>query len=401
MVSVIPPVAITGMGCVCTAGPDLARCLKALDAGRRCPVPPSRFPVGTLSGFPVFEVPSDYLDCGRLKNPGTSNTVRLALRATREALQHAGIPEMELSCMRVGVCMGTSVGASLNFLDCYRAHRAGSMSDTSGFSRYLSANPAMAVAFELGVRGPVQTVVNACSSGADAIGMAASWIRQGLCDVAIAGGGDEISEVAYTGFIRLMITDNEPCRPFDATRKGLNLGEGAGVVVMESEGFRARRGASVLAELRGYGTIADAYHLTAPHPEGLGLRKAVAAALAEAGLQAKDIAFINAHGTATPNNDLVESVVFRDIFSSCPIVATKGMTGHTLGAAGAIEAIFAIAHLVRGMIPATVGFAHTDPELGIVPTTTPVTITGRAAISQSLAFGGNNSVLVLSRGAPE
>ena len=392
------PVAITGMGCVCAAGPDLDGCLQALDAGHRSPAPPSRVPGGGLSGCPVFEVPGEHLECGRLKDPDTSNTVRLALRAAREALRHAGLPETELAGVRVGVCVGTSVGASLNFLDCYRAHRAGGMTEIGSISRYLRANPAMAVARELGVRGPVQTMVNACSSGADAIGMAASWIRQGMCDVVIAGGADEISEVAYTGFIRLMITDNEPCRPFDATRKGLNLGEGAGMVVMESPEFRAGRGANARAELLGYGTAADAHHLTAPHPEGLGLRKAVAAALAEAGLGAEDIAFINAHGTATPNNDVAESVVFREIFPGCPVVGTKGMTGHTLGAAGAIEAIFAMAHLAGGMLPATVGFGLADPELGIVPTTTRTPVNGRAAISQSLAFGGNNSVLVVGRG---
>jgi len=392
------PVGVTGMGCICAAGPDTATCLRALDAGRREPKAPTRFANGHARVFPVFEVPDAFLSAAARENQKLSRTVHLALQAALEALAQAGMELGRFDRSRIGVCIGTSVGASLNFLDFYRAHRAGAEPELSPISRYLSSNPAQAVARELGLGGPVQTVVNACSSGADAMGLAAAWIRQGLCDAVIAGGADELSEVTYDGFIRLMITDQQPCRPFDRERAGLNLGEGAGMVVLESEQSRTRRQATVLAALLGYGTAADAYHMTAPHPEGLGLKRAVADALDQAGLRAENIAFINAHGTGTPNNDKVEAAIFNTVFPGTPFVATKGVTGHTLGAAGAIEAVFTMAHLNAGLVPASPGHAVPDPELGAAPTTAPLRITGTAALSQSLAFGGNNSVLAIGAG---
>lgn len=391
------PVSVTGMGCVCAAGLSLPECLKALDTGVRAPKKPTRFANGHAKIYPVFELPEAFFCTREIQKPEISVTVRMALRAAHEALAQAGLPAQQTAGPRIGVCIGTSVGASLNFPDFYRAHREGNSPELGPIHRYLASNPALAVARELGATGPVQTIVNACSSGADAIGMAASWIRQGLCDVVIAGGADELSEVTYNGFVRLMITDEAPCRPFDQTRKGLNLGEAAGMLVLESEKFKTERGAHELGTLLGYGTAADAYHLTAPRPDGLGLKKAVADALAAAGLDRKDIAFINAHGTGTPNNDIAEASVFNELFPETPFVATKGVTGHTLGAAGAIEAIFTLKHLAEGRLPASPGFTTPDPELGTGPTTKPLAVAGKAAISQSLAFGGNNSVLVVGK----
>ena len=393
----VEPVSVTGLGCICAAGANLGECLEALEIGQRAPKPPTRFQGAHPMEYPVFEVPGTAI-CVPGPDPDRSFTVHLACHAAREALAQAGLTASLLGRARVGVCIGTSVGASLNLLDFYRARRAGTTPDLHPVRRYLNSNPAVALAQEFGAGGPVQTVVNACSSGADAIGMAASWIRQGLCDVAIAGGADELSEVTYTGFIRLMISDREPCRPFDRSRGGLNLGEGAGIVVMESEAFRNGRNAAQRATVMGYGTAADAHHLTAPHPEGLGLRLAVDTALGEAGVNAADISFINAHGTGTSNNDTVEAAVFSDLFPSTPFISTKGMTGHTLGAAGAIEAIFTMAHLRGGAIPASVGFSAPDPAMGASPVAVHTAVAGKAAISQSLAFGGNNSVLVLGCG---
>lgn len=392
------PVSVTGMGCVCAAGTNLKDILCALETGQRTPQPPSRFKSEHSRTYPVFEVPEQACCEHECSDPNLSMTVHFALHAMEEALLQAGLTASDLLSHRVGVCIGTSVGASLNLLEFYRATRRGQTPALEPVHRYLNSNPAVALAHTLGISGPVQTVVNACSSGADAVGLAASWIDQGTCDIVIAGGADEMSEVTYNGFIRLMISDQSPCRPFDKSRGGLNLGEGAGIVILESAACREQRNARELATILGYGTAADAHHLTAPHPQGLGLKLAISDALHAAGLTAADVCFINAHGTGTSNNDTVEAAVFNELFPHTPFISTKGMTGHTLGAAGAIEAIFTMAHLAAGGIPASAGFSEEDPALNASPAQIYTPVHGEAAISQSLAFGGNNSVLVIGKG---
>ena len=392
------PVSVTGMGCVCAAGLTVPECLKNLALGKRAPMAPTRFANGHGRNYPVFEISQTFFESLEMSGQELSITVRFALHAAQEAIKQAELEATHFSNARVGVCLGTSVGAALNFMDFYREYRAKTEPDLAPIHRYLNSNPALALAQELGATGPVQTIVNACSSGADAIGMGAAWIRQGLCDVVIAGGADELSEVTYNGFIRLMIADEQPCKPFDANRKGLNLGEGAGIVVLESPAFMAGRMTCEQAAICGYGTAADAHHLTAPHPQGLGLKKAIAEALEQAGLSTQGIAFINAHGTGTRNNDHAEAAMFNELFPGIPIVATKGITGHTLGAAGAIEAVFTMAHLAADKIPASPGFDIPDPELNTAPTIQPKTVRGNVALSQSLAFGGNNSVLIIEKG---
>ena len=210
----------------------------------------------------------------------------------------------------------------------------------------------------------------------------------------MAGGSDELCRVTCNGFISLMISDHQPCRPFDQHRNGLNLGEGAAILVLESNQLRNRSTRPPRAFILGYGSSCDAWHLTAPHPEGKGLRRALQLALTEAGTKPEEISFINAHGTATLNNDLTEGKVLKSIFPQIPFFSTKGHTGHTLGAAGALEAAFTIAMLQTGKIPASAGFSECDPDINHLPTESPQNIKGRLALSQSLAFGGNNAALV-------
>ncbi|MDZ4200025.1 MAG: beta-ketoacyl synthase N-terminal-like domain-containing protein, partial [Kiritimatiellia bacterium] len=215
-------------------------------------------------------------------------------------------------------------------------------------------------------------------------------------DLAITGGADELNRIPLAGFKSLSVASDQPCAPFDLHRKGLNLGEGAGVLVLETAESAVRRGRSSRLRLLGYGSAADAHHLTAPHPEGAGLKRAIHAALRQAGVAPGDVAFVNAHGTATPDNDRVEGRVLKDIFGSdLRFYSTKGYTGHTLGAAGGIEAVFAAAGLLEGWIPGSAGFQTLDPEIGICPTLGKTAVTGRVALSTSLAFGGNNAALVL------
>ncbi|CAK7038969.1 MAG: 3-oxoacyl-[acyl-carrier-protein] synthase 2 [Desulfovibrio sp.] len=388
-------IAITGLGCVSAAGDSLAATLASIDAGERR-FSPSPF-AGVAPGSPVFVCEA------ALPGPETlSRTARLALAAANEALAQAGL-EPSFGMGRVAVCLGTSVGASLHFREYYAAWRSGNEAyPLESVTMYRESNPSLAVASFYGFDGPMQTIANACSSGADAIGLAASWLRMGLCDVAVAGGADALSEITYTGFSRLMLASPEACRPFDASRSGLNLGEGAGVMVLERLCHAKERGKVPLGYMEGYGTATDSYHLTSPHPEAAGLKKAYAQAFAEHGERGGEhrtnLAFVNAHGTGTKTNDAAEGAFFAGFLPGVPFVATKGATGHTLGAAGGVEAVLTLAHLRRGLIPASPGFLSPDPAIPSAPVSAPTPVVGRFAASQSLAFGGNNSVLVFSAG---
>lgn len=386
------PVAITGLGCICAAGNTVDEALAALYAGKRAPVPPVRFGSSHPVRYPVFEVQ------GFAGAPELLRTAALGLHAAREALADAGLDAHALAGLKVGVCVGTTVGSAMNDESFCRAYRAGEEPELEPMERILRSNPAQVIAREFRFTGPCQTVVNACASGTDAVGIAASWIRGGLCDVALAGGADELGRITYNGFVSLMITDDSPCRPFDRERKGLNLGEGAGMLVLESETVRRNRGAAARSFVAGYGSACDAHHLTAPSPDGAGLRAAIAEALAASGAGPEDVSFVNAHGTGTPDNDRVESLVLSELLPGVPFHSTKGYTGHTLGAAGAIEAVFTVAFLERGEIPASAGFATADPALFATPVSVVTPVSGRIALSESLAFGGNNSVIVFAKG---
>ena len=246
--------------------------------------------------------------------------------------------------------------------------------------------------------GPGLNVVNACSSGTDAIGVAMSWIKTGICDIVIAGGADELNRVPVAGFNSLGILSDSICKPFDKNRNGLNLGEGAAFIVLEKESTARARKASILAECCSCAIAADGYHLTAPHPEGKGLKIAIEKALLSAKLTYNDINFINAHGTATKNNDLCEGYVFKNMFKDkTKVLSTKGYTGHTLGAAGAIDAVLTVLSLEKQWLPINAGFLDEDPEIGFSPVTESMSFKAEYALSTSLAFGGKNSAVIFRR----
>ena len=292
--------------------------------------------------------------------------------------------------------MGTTVGSALNNDQFYKDYKDRKQPGMAPIKRFLKSNPAAAVAREFNLTGPVQTIVNACASGTDAIGMGASWIKSGLCDLVIAGGTDELCKTTYNGFISLNITDTEPCRPFDSNRNGLNLGEGAAVLILESDKINQASGNSPKCFITGYGSSCDAYHLTSPHPEGIGLKNAIHQALTQSHLDPCDIGFVNAHGTGTKENDKIENIVLSQILPDIPFFSTKGYTGHTLGAAGAIEAAFTIYHLNKKKIPQNIGFSHPDEGVTKKPVMENRNISCMSAMSESVAFGGNNSVLIFS-----
>lgn len=386
-------VAITGAGCLCAAGMNLEHAFAATLCGQRNPQPPQAFRSAHVEAYPVFEI----LDPLPANGSGGTllRTTRMALCAAREALDDAGLSQTELTKLRVGVCIGTTVGSAMNNEEFYAEFRNGTDPEMTPIDRYLRSNPAAALAKHYQLDGPCQTVVNACSSGTDAVGLGAAWIRSGRCDIVLAGGADELCRVTYNGFASLMIADTQPVKPFDAERKGLNLGEGAGMLVLESVELVARRKKKPRGYVLGYGSATDAYHLTAPHPDGAGLHRALSEALQTANVSSTQIAFVNAHGTGTPDNDKVESRVLVETFPSVPFVSTKGYTGHTLGAAGAIEAALTLLSLEQQILPANVGFSKADPELSGRPVAKVTPIEGTVALSESLAFGGNNSAVII------
>ena len=383
---------ITGLGVISAAGNGLAETLQSFEQGRRNAGPVTLFP--TILKSPVFEVrrlPGEYYLEGW-------RTLSLALVAVDQALKDARLAD--LSGFRVGVCMGTTVASQLNALQFYKSYRENGAAPMTSVDRFLKGNLAEYIARRINARGPQLSVVNACSSGTDAVGIALSWLKSGLCDIAIAGGSDELNHVPYCGFNSLGIANQGLCAPFDRDRKGLNLGEGAGVMVLETREAAGKRGTSSDLFLAGYGSSSDAYHLTAPSPEGVGLRAALLAAMAESGVEPGSIGFVNAHGTGTHDNDQVEGRVLADIFGpDLTMLSTKGFTGHTLGAAGGIEAVFTAAGLREGWIPASAGFENKDEAIPIAPVREKTVITKCFAISTSLAFGGTNAAIVIGREA--
>ena len=362
--------------------------------GIRTPVVSSRLSTEHSEQYPVYEIPSSVAPHGYYEAPESTHCGLLAITAAEEALADAGIEYDVLQKYRVGICIGTTVGNAMNNESFYREFLAERFPDMSSICTYRNTNPADMIARHLKVHGIRQCVANACSSGAVAIGLAAEWIRCGLCDIAIAGGSDMLCRVIYNGFVSLKIMDIHPCRPFDKNRQGLNLGEGAGITILESSHIAQHRRAHIHAYLCGYGNYSDAYHITAPRPDGLGLEKAIEVALQQAGIGHEDIVFINAHGTGTIENDKVEGSLFSRLFPHTPFHSTKGYTGHTLGAAGAIDAIITIEQLKRQVIAASIGFENPDPEFEVNPVTQNTLVCGAYALSDSVAFGGNNAALI-------
>jgi 3-oxoacyl-(acyl-carrier-protein) synthase len=445
------PVWISGLGVISAAGVDAESTLQSFRNQTRNW---SRdFPFETNVKQPAFLVDAE------LPNPAGQHqgnrTFRLAMHAVNQALADANLESIPAGT-RVGVCLGTTVGCQLNSLPFYAAYRRGENPPLDRVHDFLNSNLAQATGKAVGSRmedreariedrglriedreskaapgeslssilhppssrsaprdplssilnplssrpssAPRLTIVNACSSGTDAIGVAATWLRAGLCDIAIAGGADEMYVVPLSGFWSLGVMSTEPCRPFDRDRAGLNLGEGAGVLILESDEFAQRRNRKHSFQVAGFGSAGDAHHLTAPHPQGRGLEAAIRSAMQQAKVTADQIAFINAHGTATLDNDRTESMVLHKLFGpDLKYLSTKGFTGHTLGAAGGLEAVFSILALRDRWLPASAGFENRGEDVPVSPLTKPTQFTGDYALSTSLAFGGNNAAVLLRR----
>jgi 3-oxoacyl-[acyl-carrier-protein] synthase II len=335
-------------------------------------------------------------------SPRRSRADRLALAAAREALDDAGLARAERA--DAAVVVGAVGGGMLEAEAWYwaLAREPCAPGAVRALRSVLPASHAETLAHSLGLGGPRETVVTACSSGAVALADAAALIEDGVVDVALAGGVDAFTRICYMGFNALKLLDAAPCRPFDRNRRGMSIGEGAAFVVLERAAHARARGARAYAELAGHATTTDAFHVTAPEPLGEGMTRAMREALARAKVTPREVGYANAHGTATPQNDRIEGCALRDVFGAGGVLvsATKSMIGHTMAAAGGLEAIATILTLVHGLVPPTANLVTPDPDVAFdcVPgVARPAAID--CAISNSFGFGGQNVTLVLRRGA--
>ncbi|MGZ3443634.1 MAG: beta-ketoacyl-[acyl-carrier-protein] synthase family protein, partial [Polyangia bacterium] len=336
-----------------------------------------------------------------LSAPGRA--AQLATWAAAEALADAGSPERGTRC---GLTCGTTLGGIGGWLPLVRADEAAGPSDAAAAAiaaprGWGYPGPAQALAAAFAVGGPVVVPSVACASGNVALGTALDLVRRGRCDLVLAGGVDALHDFVIAGFGALKAVDPQPCRPFDRNRRGLNLGEAACFVVVESEAHARGRGARIRAFLDGYGVAADAVHMTGPDREGRGAARAMQAALADAGRAVGDVGYISAHGTATQFNDLMEAKALTLLLgaraSSTPVNSIKSALGHTLGAAAALEALACVRTLETGLVPPTPGLVELDPEIALdVVHDQPRAVAPRVVLSTASGFGGTNAAVVLS-----
>jgi len=404
-------VMVTGVGVVSPLGNDVETLWTNLLAGVSGAGPITRFDASNLDSRFACEV-KDFSVEGVLDRKDAKRMdrfVQYAVVAAHGAMQWARLDLDAVDRDRVGVVIGSGIGGMETF---ETQHRILIEKGPGRVSPYfipmmISDMAAGQVSIRFGLRGPNFGTVSACASGAHAIGEALRLLRAGDADMMICGGAEStITPMAIAGFCsaRALSTRNDDpqraSRPFDRDRDGFVIGEGAGVLVLETEAHARRRDAPVLCELGGYGASADAYHLTAPAEDGNGAARAMRRALQDAGLAPEDVDYINAHGTSTPAGDPVEVLAVKSVFGEhahrLMMNATKSMTGHLLGAAGGLEAVITALVLARGIVPPTINLDHADPrcDLDFVPHQAR-TQSVRAAVSNSFGFGGHNATLAL------
>jgi 3-oxoacyl-[acyl-carrier-protein] synthase II len=402
-------VVVTGIGLVTPVGSDRKSTWASLLEGKSGIDYISLFDAEGFTSRIAAEVdgfdPAGLL--GRKEAKRLDRFSQFAAVASLEALEDAGIDMANEDADRVGVLIGSGVGGIITITEQHKVMLAKGPKRVSPFlvPMMLGDMASGQVSMMIGAKGPNFSTVSACATGADSIGEALEMIRRGRADVVIAGGTEAaVCEIGVAGFNSCMAlsTRNEDpqaaSRPFDAGRDGFVLGEGAGVVV-ESIEHAEKRGATVLAELAGYGASSDSHHVTQPHPEGEGAARAMKWALEDASLQPEDVVYINAHGTSTPMNDKFETIAMKRMFGDhaykLAISSTKSMTGHLLGAAGGIEAAFSVLAVNEGAIPPTINLDDPDPDcdLNYTPNKA-VKQKVDVAMSNVFGFGGHNASLV-------
>ncbi|MFH1121864.1 MAG: beta-ketoacyl-[acyl-carrier-protein] synthase family protein [Bacteroidota bacterium] len=391
---------ITGAGVVAPVGDNAAQCFDSLIHGltgigrimHLVTIHKDSFPVGEVK-HPDREL-SELAGINKDLRRDYTRASLMAIIAVKEAIADAKLLESDLhTCALVSA---TSVGGMDKTELCYQnpEFRA-----TDFIYTHPCGDATDRICSYFGISGYRTTLSTACSSGANAIIHAAMLIRSGFADRVIAGGVDPLCRFTMNGFNSLMILDKEHCRPFDKNRNGLNLGEGAGFLVLESDRSVEKRGAKVLCRLTGFSNTNDAFHQTASSPDGEGAFLAMKQAIESAGLVPGQIGYINVHGTGTQNNDLSEGIAIRRVFGDGvpPFSSTKSLTGHALGAAAAIEAVFSVLALVNDTVLPHIRFSEPLDETGLIPADSAFKTDLRHVLSNSFGFGGNNSTLVFSK----
>ena len=407
-------VVVTGIGAVTPLGSSLKKFwdgLKAGDSGvRRITLfDPSDMPCQIAGEIPDFDA-IDFMD--RKLARRMPRAAQIALAAAVQAVEDAGLPEPMPEPERSGVYFGTAIGALDSFVDGIEVLHTKGLEKVSPFVLpggipNLSAH---LIAMRFQCLGPNATITTACATGTQSIGEGAEYIRRGLADVVIAGGTEAlVREFSIAGFCAMRALpvnyNDQPekaSRPFDARREGFVFSEGAGAVVLESLEHAQSRGAQIYAEVLGYASSADGFHIAAPHPEGEGAIRTIRWALTNAGIQPEDVDYINAHGSSTPLNDIMETKAIKDVFGDrayqIPISSTKSMIGHAMGASGTLEAIACAMSIQENILHPTINYEHPDPEcdLDYVPDQARQH-TVDTALSNSFGLGGQNACLVLKR----
>jgi 3-oxoacyl-[acyl-carrier-protein] synthase II len=406
-------VVITGVGVVSPLGLDAPSTWAALVAGKSGIGPITKFDAsafscrigGEVRGF----VPENYIDRKEVKKMDTF--IHFAIAASREAMSDSGLTIDARNGDRVGVYIGSGIGGMPLFEETHKLYlEKGPRKISPFFIPGMIVNLAAGhVSILFGAKGPNLACATACATGNHAIGEAMRLIREDYADAMIAGGTDAvIVPLAVGGFcaMKALSTRNDDperaSRPFDGARDGFVIGEGAGILVLEEKERAIARGASIYAELAGYGLSGDAFHISAPSPDGEGAARAMRGALRDAGIDGREVDYINAHGTSTPVGDAIETLAVKTVFGAhakeLAFASTKSMTGHLLGAAGGLESAITALALRDGIVPPTINYVTPDPacDLDCVPNTArrmPI----RAALNNSFGFGGTNASLLLTR----
>lgn len=405
-------VVITGIGAVTPIGNTAQEYWDGLLAGKNGIAPITRFDTEGYKASVAGEVkdfdPTAYIDKREAKH--MDRFCQYALAAAAQAMEQSGLKEGSFDPFRAGTLVSSGIGGIQTFSDEQTKLNGRGARRVSPFCiPMMIGNMASAhISMTYGLKGSSLSVVSACASGTHAVGEGMRAIRHGYLDIAVVGGAESsIVPIAVAGFANMhtLSTESDPeaaCCPFDARRSGFIMGEGAGVLVLESLSHAKARGATILAEVAGYGTTSDAYHITSPDPTGEGPARAMTMAIEDAGLTPADIDYINAHGTSTPVNDKCETdaikMAFGESAQRVKISSTKSMTGHLLGAAGAIEAIACAMAVKEDKIPPTIHYEQPDEtcDLDYVPNQA-VSCPVSAAISNSLGFGGHNATILIRK----
>jgi len=410
-------VVVTGMGAITPVGNDVATSWRSLIEGKSGTAPitkfdASKFPVRFAAEVKGFN-PLDFMDRKEAKR--ADQYTQYAVAASRQAMTNAGLVERNgMDPDRIGVIIGSGIGGLKSFEEQHDVYRERGVGKISPFfiPMFIADIAAGIVSMMFNAKGPNYATVSACATSAHAIGDAYRTIQYGDADVMITGGAEAtVTPMAIGGFANMKALSERndspetASRPFDATRDGFVMGEGAGILILEELEHALARGATIYAEIVGYGATGDAYHLTAPAPDGEGAQRAMKRALKDAGLEPKDIQYINAHGTSTPANDFNETRAIKAVFGeqakSVNVSSTKSATGHMLGAAGAVEAVVSAMVVGTGIIPPTINYNCPEPELDLNYTPNhSVKRDVNAVLSNSFGFGGHNTTLAIKRYKP-